>query len=90
MNSKNGYSFFGVFNQSETNQTLNIANAKEVQNQMVKVIMDEMGGPKVFGYQVAGFNAYDKNKTVKSFDLDDEDEYEDEDSGFSSIEGILE
>ena len=81
MNTKNGYSFFGVFN-----QTRDAVGAKKVQNEMVKVIMDEMGGSKVFGYQVEGFHAYDNNENVKNFNLfDDED-----DSDFSSIEGNLE
>ena len=89
MNTQKGFSFFGVFNQSEKTESLNIANAKAVQNQMVKIIMDEMGGSKVFGYQVAGFHAYDSNQNVKDFDLYD-NEADDEASDFSSIEGDLE
>ena len=89
MNTQKGFSFFGVFNQSEKNQSLNIPNAKEVQNQMVKSIMDEMGGSKVFGYKVAGFHAYDSYEKVKSFDSFNNEEDEDA-SEFSSIDGNLE
>ena len=78
MNTQKGYSFFGVFN-----QTTNAIGAKQVQNEMVRILMDEMGGPKVFG----GFHAYDNYENVKKFNIfDDEDEDEDE---FSAIDGNL-
>lgn len=81
MNTQMGYSFFGVFN-----QTTDIVGAKKVQNEMVQSIMDEMGGPKSFYYEVAGFRAYDNYESVKNFDLFDGEE---EASDFSAIEGLL-
>lgn len=80
MNTQKGYSFFGIFN-----QTTDIVGAKNVQNAMVKSLMDEMEGPKTFGYQVEGFHAYDNNENVKNFNIFDEEEATD----FSSIEGSL-
>ncbi|MDO9183514.1 MAG: D-alanyl-D-alanine carboxypeptidase [Bacteriovorax sp.] len=62
MNTQNGFSFFGIFNQST-----DISGSKIVQNLMVKSIMNEMGGPKVFNYEVEGFHAYNE-ESVKSFD----------------------
>lgn len=82
MSTQNGYSFFGVFN-----QTKDILAAKKVQNEMVEVLMDEMGGPKVFDYQVQGFHAYDNQENVKSFNFFDQEE--DEASSFSAIDGNL-
>ena len=81
MNTQMGYSFFGIFN-----QTTDTVGAKKVQNEMVRSIMDEMGGSKVFGYQVAGFHSYDNYESVKNFDLFDEEE---DASDFSVIEGNL-
>lgn len=81
MSTKNGFSFFGVFN-----QTTDIVGAKTVQNAMVRVIMDEMGGSKVFGYQVEGFHAYDNYESVKNFNIFNDEE---EASDFSSIDGNL-
>lgn len=78
MSTQKGFSFFGVFN-----QTTDINGAKAVQNEMVKVLLAELGGPKVFGYQVEGFHAYDNNENVKNFDLDQEAD------DFSAIEGNL-
>lgn len=78
MSTQKGFSFFGVFN-----QTTDINGAKAVQNEMVKVLLTEMGGPKVFGYQVEGFHAYDNNENVKNFDLDQEVD------DFTAIEGNL-
>jgi D-alanyl-D-alanine carboxypeptidase/D-alanyl-D-alanine-endopeptidase (penicillin-binding protein 4) len=80
LSTQNGFSFFGVFN-----QTTDIVGAKQVQNAMVKSLMTEMGGPKVFGYQVEGFHAYDSKENVKNFNLFDEEET----TGFSTIEGDL-
>lgn len=79
MSTQKGFSFFGVFN-----QTTDIYGAKAVQNEMVKVLLTELGGPKVFGYQVEGFHAYDNNENVKNFDLDHAED------DFSAIEGNLE
>lgn len=79
MSTQKGFSFFGVFN-----QTTDINGAKAVQNEMVKVLLTELGGPKVFGYQVEGFHAYDNNEDVKNFDLDQEAD------DFTAIEGNLE
>jgi D-alanyl-D-alanine carboxypeptidase/D-alanyl-D-alanine-endopeptidase (penicillin-binding protein 4) len=76
MNTQNGFSFFGIFNQSE-----DIVGSKIVQNAMVKSIMTEMGGPKAFDYVVDGFHTYDGD-TVKSRDpINLED--------FSSVDGDL-
>lgn len=74
MNTQNGISFFGIFNQST-----DIAGSKTVQNNMVKSIMTEMGGPKAFNYTVEGFHAY-SNEELKFFNMSDD---------FSSIEGEL-
>jgi D-alanyl-D-alanine carboxypeptidase/D-alanyl-D-alanine-endopeptidase (penicillin-binding protein 4) len=71
MNTQKGFSFFGVFNQST-----DIGGSKTVQNSMVKSIMTEMGGPKVFDYKVEGFHTYNGD-TLKAFDLS---------SDFSTIE----
>jgi D-alanyl-D-alanine carboxypeptidase/D-alanyl-D-alanine-endopeptidase (penicillin-binding protein 4) len=78
MSTQKGFSFFGVFN-----QTTDINGAKAVQNEMVKVLLTEMGGPKVFGYQVEGFHAYDNDEDVKNFDLDQAED------DFTAIEGNL-
>ena len=75
----NGFSFFGIFN-----MTKDIVNAKEVQNNMVGILMAEMGGPKVFNYTVEGFHSYHKDENVKRL----EDLLEEE-SDFSPIEGNL-
>ena len=80
MSTQKGYSFFGIFN-----QTTDAVGAKQVQNDMVKIIMDEMGGSRVFGYRVEGFHAYDNYENVKNFNIFDEEE----DSEFSAIEGLL-
>lgn len=80
MSTKSGFNFFGIFN-----QTSDITGAKAVQNEMVRSIMTDLGGPKVFNYRVEGFHAYDNNETVKNFDLDEESDLSD----FSSIEGNL-
>ncbi len=74
MNTQNGISFFGIFNQST-----DISGSKVVQNNMVKSIMTDMGGPKAFNYEFEGFHTY-PNEMVKSFDFSDD---------FSSIEGEL-
>lgn len=74
MNTQNGISFFGIFNQST-----DITGSKVVQNNMVKSIMTEMGGPKAFNYRVEGFHAY-SNEELKFFNMSDD---------FSSIEGEL-
>lgn len=71
MNTKKGFSFFGIFNQST-----DIAGSKTVQNAMVKSIMTEMGGPLVFEYTVEPFHPYNDDN-VKTFE---------EPSEFSSIE----
>lgn len=80
MNTQKGFSFFGVFN-----QTTDILGAKAVQNEMVKVLMNEMGGSKNFAYQVQGFHAYDNQENVKNFNIFDEEEASD----FSAIDGNL-
>ncbi|MBC7427393.1 MAG: D-alanyl-D-alanine carboxypeptidase [Bacteriovorax sp.] len=77
MNTTKGFSFFGVFN-----MTTDIVGAKKVQNAMVASVMEEMGGPKTFGYQVEGFHSYDSNENVKNFNIFDADE----DTGFSAID----
>lgn len=74
MNTQNGFSFFGIFNQST-----DIGGSKIVQNSMVKSIMSELGGPKAFDYVVEPFHAYD-NDNLKMFN-----DYSD----FSAIEGNL-
>lgn len=80
MSTATGFSFFGIFN-----QTTDAVSAKKVQNEMVKNIMEELGGPKVFGYQVEGFHAYDNKENVKNFNLFDEEPETD----FSVIDGDL-
>lgn len=80
MNTQKGFSFFGIFN-----QTTDIVGAKTVQNEMVRVLMADMGGSKVFGYQVEGFHAYDNEENVKNFNIFDDEEATD----FSAIEGNL-
>lgn len=75
-----GLSYFGIFN-----QTTNAVSAKQVQNAMVKILLEEMGGSKVFGYQVEGFHAYDNKENVKNFNLLDEEPETD----FSAIDGGL-
>jgi D-alanyl-D-alanine carboxypeptidase/D-alanyl-D-alanine-endopeptidase (penicillin-binding protein 4) len=82
LSTKNGFSFFGIYN-----STSDITSAKSVQNSMVRVLMNEMGGPKVFGYRVEGFHAYDNGQVVKSLELFDD---EDENNDFSVIAGDLE
>jgi D-alanyl-D-alanine carboxypeptidase/D-alanyl-D-alanine-endopeptidase (penicillin-binding protein 4) len=72
MNTQNGFSFFGIFNQST-----DITGSKIVQNAMVKSIITEMGGPKAFDYTVEKFHSYN-GETLKSLD--------DEVSDFSSID----
>lgn len=79
LSTQKGFSFFGVFN-----QTTDINGAKAVQNEMVRVLLAELGGPKVFGYEVEGFHAYHNDENVKNLDLE---QAEDE---FSAIEGNLE
>lgn len=66
MNTQQGFSFFGVFN-----QTTDAAGAKVVQNSMVKSIMTDLGGPKAFDYNVEGFHTY-SNETLKNFNDDAE------------------
>lgn len=77
MSTTKGFSFFGIFN-----QTTDIVGSKIVQNGMVKSLMDEMGGPKEFSYQVEGFHAYDNNENVKNFNIFDNEV----DTDFSAIE----
>jgi D-alanyl-D-alanine carboxypeptidase/D-alanyl-D-alanine-endopeptidase (penicillin-binding protein 4) len=74
MNTQKGISYFGVFNQST-----DISGSKIVQNNMVKSIMSEMGGPKVFNYVVEGFRPY-SNEAMKDFFMADD---------FSTVEGEL-
>lgn len=76
-----GFSFFGVFN-----QTTNIAGAKITQNEMIKSLIEEMGGPKVFDYKVEGFHSYDNSYSVKNFIPSS---LEEEPDDFSSIESKL-
>lgn len=73
MNTQKGFSFFGIFNQSS-----DIAGSKKVQNNMVKSIMEEMGGPKAFDYEVTGFHTYNGD-VIKGLEKSD----------FSSINGLL-
>ena len=80
LSTQQGFSFFGVFN-----QTTELIGAKQVQNEMVRILMYEMGGPKVFEYQVEGFHAYDRYENVKNFNLFDDEETSD----FSAIDGNL-
>ncbi len=80
LSTQKGFSFFGIFN-----QTTDLVGAKKVQNEMVRILMEEMGGSKVFGYQVEGFHAYDRYENVKNLKIFDDEE----DSTFSSIDGNL-
>lgn len=81
LNTKKGFSFFGIFN-----HTTNIANAKAVQNEMVRALFKELGGSKNFKYTVEGFLPYDKDNQIKNFSDLMEDDL---DTGFSEIEGEL-
>ncbi|MBP9680010.1 MAG: D-alanyl-D-alanine carboxypeptidase [Bacteriovorax sp.] len=74
MNTRNGFSYFGIFNQSE-----DISGSKGVQNSMVRAIMTDMGGPMAFNYEVSVFHTY-APETLKDFDYSDD---------FSTIEGGL-
>jgi D-alanyl-D-alanine carboxypeptidase/D-alanyl-D-alanine-endopeptidase (penicillin-binding protein 4) len=60
MNTQDGFSFFGIFNQSR-----DITGSKIVQNSMVQSIIAEMGGPKSFDYTVERFHTYN-NETLKN------------------------
>lgn len=73
MNTQDGFSFFGIFNQST-----DIQGSKAVQNEMVKAIMTEMGGPKAFDYEVLPFHTY-SNDNLKANSSND----------FTSIDGGL-
>jgi D-alanyl-D-alanine carboxypeptidase/D-alanyl-D-alanine-endopeptidase (penicillin-binding protein 4) len=53
MSTKNGYSFFGIFNQSRDTES-----SKIVQNSMVQSIMTDIGGPLVFKYEVSPFRSF--------------------------------
>jgi D-alanyl-D-alanine carboxypeptidase/D-alanyl-D-alanine-endopeptidase (penicillin-binding protein 4) len=77
MNTQKGISFFGVFNQST-----DIHGSKSVQNEMVKSIMTEMGGPKAFDYVVESFHTYNGDMLKSLINLDLEDD-------FSPISGSL-
>ena len=66
MSTKQGFGFFGVFNQNPL-----IANAKRVQNTMVESIMNDFGGPLAFNYTFEKFHTYDRNTNIKSINLDD-------------------
>jgi hypothetical protein len=57
MSSQTGISFYGIFNQSP-----DISASKRVQNEMVRSIMTELGGPKVFDYIVLPFFSYSTNE----------------------------
>ena len=67
MSTKNGYGYFGVFN-----QTPNISGAKKVQEIIVESIMQDLGGPKAFEYTSQVFHTYDRNQNIKN-NLRDED-----------------
>lgn len=76
METQKGFSFFGIFNQST-----DIGGSKIVQNEMVKSIMTELGGPLAFDYQVNVFHSYDdvvKDLILNNFSSD-----------FTSIDGEL-
>jgi D-alanyl-D-alanine carboxypeptidase/D-alanyl-D-alanine-endopeptidase (penicillin-binding protein 4) len=76
MNTQDGFSFFGIFNQSE-----DISGSKRVQNAMVQSIITEMGGPKSFDYSVERFHTYN-NDILKNL--------ENEGSDFSTVsEGLF-
>lgn len=77
MSTTKGFSFFGIFNQST-----DIHGSKAVQNEMVKSIMTEMGGPKAFDYEVTGFHTYNGEVLKSLIDLDLNDD-------FSPISGKL-
>lgn len=77
MSTTKGFSFFGIFNQST-----DIHGSKAVQNEMVKSIMTDMGGPKAFDYEVTGFHTYNGDVLKNLIDLDLNDD-------FSPISGNL-
>ncbi len=74
MNTQKGFSFFGIFNQST-----DIVSSKKVQNEMVKSIMTELGGPKHFEYTVEPFHTY-SGDLLKSI-LDSTDRFSPIDGG---------
>ena len=100
LNTRSGYSFFGIFNHTE-----HIRDAKYIQNEMVRSILADLGGPRNFNYRVEQFLPYDRNANVKSFDLDsmnslnsiasvdsadlDDSHNSDVDTGFSEVENEL-
>lgn len=53
MNTRKGFNFYGIFNQST-----DIEGSKLVQNEMIKTLMTEMGGPLAFNYVVIPFQTY--------------------------------
>jgi D-alanyl-D-alanine carboxypeptidase/D-alanyl-D-alanine-endopeptidase (penicillin-binding protein 4) len=61
MSTKNGFNFYGIFNQST-----DIEGSKAVQNEMVRSIMTAMGGPLAFNYVVTPFDTYGQDN-VKQF-----------------------
>lgn len=79
LNTKKGYSFFGIFNASE-----NIYGSKALQNEMVRILFKEMGGTKNFNYKVEGFLPYDKDAPLKRLIDDTEEE-----TNFSEIDGEM-
>ena len=65
MNTQKGFSFYGIFNQGP-----DIEGSKIVQNEMVKSIMTELGGPLTFNYVVDPFHSYNGDN-VKNLNLID-------------------
>ncbi|MDO9181978.1 MAG: D-alanyl-D-alanine carboxypeptidase [Bacteriovorax sp.] len=56
LSSKNGTRIYGIFNQSK-----DIEGSKNIQNEMVKSIMSQLGGPLAFEYTLKNFHTFSEN-----------------------------
>ncbi len=66
MSTKNGYSAFGVFN-----QTPKLLGAKKSQNTIVEAILEDLGGPLAFDYTADIFHTYNRDENIKNNNLDE-------------------
>ena len=53
ISSSKGFSFYGIFNNSK-----DIEGSKIVQNEMLKSLMSELGGPLIFNYSLKAFHTF--------------------------------
>lgn len=84
INTKSGYSFYGIFNTTYSQKSY---IAKGTQNEMVRVLFNELGGPKSFKYSAEAFLPYDKNQELKGMADDSADDLIDPD--FSEVDGDM-